>query len=433
LELSPPPLAESIASPVSSAAIILPVNKVDQFLALRGVACLIVLLGHCFIRMSTLVDKVSFAGQDLTWLIRPNATIGMYIFFTLSGYLMGNQFFSGKYTISTHGILNFFRARIMRLVPLFYALTLFYLIYDGSDFLRDLHLNKLLKILTFTYSIWPFEYSADHFWSVATEMQFYLFVPALFFICKRFCKNGYFLIGSLVCVLLCLELYRAQIFPKCLLPNGVLDMAQYQKKIYYPLIGNLDVFFAGFWLNMFYQWQSESNNPGTIKRFFAAVVAKLQVPNLSIFSLGRLGTAWLAILLCYVATTYMLHSNQHYFNMRFGVLNLLTATATAIFIVIARGAETNTKNAHLNIATCIKNPFRLIDCVGVLSYGIYLWHVSLIMVVFPIVVKANTVHDYLSMVLSTSILSILFATVTYLGIEKPINQLRYKLATNKLQ
>ncbi|MDR3617297.1 MAG: acyltransferase [Candidatus Obscuribacterales bacterium] len=429
MELSPPPLIESIASPVNSAAIVLPVNKVDQFLALRGIACLIVLLGHCFLRMTTLVDKVSFGGYDFTWLIRPNATIGMYIFFTLSGYLMGNQFFSGKYKISTHGILNFFRARIMRIVPLFYALTLFYLIYDGADFLRDFHPNQLLKILTFTYSIWPFEYSGDHFWSIATEMQFYLFVPALFFICKRFCKNGYFLIGSLVCVLLCLELYRAQVFPKCLLPNGVLDMAQYQKKIYYPLIGNLDVFFIGFWLNMFYQWQSETDNAGNIKRFFATMVAKLQGPALSKSSLSRLGMAWVAILSCYVATTYMLHGNQHYFNMRFGVLNLLTSAATAIFIVIARGAETNTKNAHLNIAACIKNPFRLIDCVGVLSYGVYLWHISILSFIAMIVIRENTVHDYLVLVLSTSVLSILFATVTYLGIEKPINQLRYKLAT----
>jgi peptidoglycan/LPS O-acetylase OafA/YrhL len=30
---------------------------------------------------------------------------------------------------------------------------------------------------------------------------------------------------------------------------------------------------------------------------------------------------------------------------------------------------------------------------------------------------------------STIVLAIFFATVTYLGVEKPVNQLRYKLAT----
>jgi peptidoglycan/LPS O-acetylase OafA/YrhL len=429
LELSPPALKDRTVSTFSSAAITLPTNNVDQFLALRGVACLIVLLGHCFIRMNTLVDKLSIFGQDVTWLIRPHATIGMYIFFTLSGYLMGNQFFNGKYAVSAPGIFNFFRARVMRIVPLFYALTLFYLIYDGADFLRDFHPNQLAKILTFTYNIWPFEYSADHFWSIATEMQFYLLVPALFFICRRFCRNGFFLMGSLICVLLCLELYRAQIFPKLLFPNGILDMAQYQKKIYYPLIGNLDVFFVGFWLNMFYQWLNEPNNQSTMKRFCAAGVAKLQSPTLSRSSPKTLFVAWLAIFACYIATSHMLNSNQQYFHLRFGVFNLLTAAATAVFIMIARGAEANTKNAHLNIAACIKNPFRLIDCVGVLSYGIYLWHVSLMVFSYAIFVRANTVHDYLILVLATSVLAILFATVTYLGIEKPINQLRYKLAT----
>ena len=383
---------------------------------------MIVLLGHCFIRMSNLTDGISLFGHDATWLFRPYATIGMYIFFTLSGYLMGNQFFEDKYALTTKGIFSFFRARLMRIVPLFYFLTMFYLIYDGADFLRDFHPNQLAKILTFTYNIWPFEWSGDHFWSIATEMQFYLVVPALFFVCKRFCKNGFALTASLVVGLGFLEFYRAQLFPSALFPNGGLNMAVYQKKIYYPLIGNLDVFFVGFWLNMFYHWQSGSGTSSAIKRNCQRLVIKLQNSNCTWFG-------WLAIAGCYVATTLMYCSDLQFFHMRFGIFNLLTAVATAILIVTARGAETNIKNAKLNFDACKKNPVRLLDCIGVLSYGIYLWHVSLMVYAYAIFVKANTVRDYLVLVSTTMILAVAFATVTYLGLERPVNQLRYKLAS----
>ena len=408
----------------------LPTNKVDQFLALRGVACLIVLLGHAFMRMRSLGDPLVIAGVDVTWLLRPNAAMGMYIFFTLSGYLMGNQFFDGKYAVSPRGVLSFFRARLMRIVPLYYALTLFYLIYDGVDFLRDFHPKQLLKILTFTFSIWPFEWSGEHFWSIATEMQFYLIVPVLFLICKRFCSNGYFLTTTLVSVLLGLEYYRVHTFSHCLFPNGALNMDIYHKRIYYPLIGNLDAFFVGFWLNMFYQWLENSQGQSHIKTFFARLVSRLNAPQSPRVALCRLLIAWSAIFICYlpIARIQTIDSME-LLSLQFGVLNLLTAAATAIFIVIARGAESgDSKNARLNFTSCSKNPFRLVECIGVLSYGIYLWHISIMAFLAMIIVRANTFQEYLVLVCSSTVVTIMFATVTYIAIEKPINQMRYKVA-----
>lgn len=432
MEAAPPILKEGPVDSVNTEFFTLQTNKVDQFLALRGAACLIVLLGHAFMRMRTLMDPLIIGGVDLTWLLRPNAAMGMYVFFTLSGYLMGNQFFSGKYTVSRQGICSFFRARAMRIAPLFYALTLFYLIYDGVDFLRDFHPNQLLKILTFTFSIWPFDYAGEHFWSIATEMQFYLTVPALFFICKRFCKNGYFLTASLVCVLVCLEYYRVQTYFKCLYPNGALNMTLYHKKIYYPLIGNLDAFFIGFWLNMFYEWLGNSNssqNISKVKRFFAGLVERLKGPRSAKSALSLLFIAWSTILLsCVVIARFQANDQMELMALQTGVINLMTAAATAVFIIIAHGAENNIKNARLNLDSCWKNPFRLLECIGVLSYGIYLWHISIMAFLAMIIIRTNSFHEYLLLIFSTTAVTILFATVTYIGIEKPINQMRYKLS-----
>lgn len=91
---------------------------VDPILVLRGIACLIVLLNH-------LVGKLTenFAiPPSLSWLapfVVPYGFPCVWLFFTLSSFLLTTAFLQGRFTLDGAGIRHFFTTRARRLLPLF--------------------------------------------------------------------------------------------------------------------------------------------------------------------------------------------------------------------------------------------------------------------------------------------------------------------------
>jgi hypothetical protein len=87
----------------------------DPLMGLRALACFMVLMGHFF------MVTFPFAG-DVHRIVRivleAPPWCGVWIFFTLSGYLMGKGFAKGRYTLDETGTRLFLRNRLLRIGPI---------------------------------------------------------------------------------------------------------------------------------------------------------------------------------------------------------------------------------------------------------------------------------------------------------------------------
>jgi peptidoglycan/LPS O-acetylase OafA/YrhL len=117
------------------------------------------------------------------WILESPAWLGMVMFFTLSGYLMGKGFYTGKYDLSRPGVTLYLRNRFLRIVPLMVVVGL---VIAGllATIWRSQgeHLSPKVgvRLLLFEFNSHPGPGAIGPFWSLSTEWQYYLLVPAAF-------------------------------------------------------------------------------------------------------------------------------------------------------------------------------------------------------------------------------------------------------------
>jgi len=152
-------------------------SKIDKILVLRAFAAALVFLSHLRIP-----DYGLYLGDfDLRWLILSDGQSGVKIFFVLSGYLIGKAFWDRRYSYKDlEGVKKFYLARIRRIVPLYYFVSIVLLatVYR-KIFLEAGWLYKVAGIFTFTFDIDASPYFNAAWWALSVEMQFYLLAPAL--------------------------------------------------------------------------------------------------------------------------------------------------------------------------------------------------------------------------------------------------------------
>lgn len=147
----------------------------------RGLSILFVLAAH----LLPLGSK--------SWLLNDvSASLGMSLFFTLSGFLITN------FLLRKDHILDFLIRRFFRIIPLVWLYVFIVLLFVPSN------TNQYLAHLFF-YANWlPMQLTTvtSHLWSLCVEMQFYIAIAFLVFVLK---KRGLLLI-PLIC--LAVTLYR---------------------------------------------------------------------------------------------------------------------------------------------------------------------------------------------------------------------------------
>jgi peptidoglycan/LPS O-acetylase OafA/YrhL len=148
---------------------------------LRGVAILLVVLVHCAIAASGGVPGLAAYGER-----------GVQLFFIVSGYTMMLTFGDRVDPAATR---SFYIRRAFRIVPLFWAAILFYLLITRGDGFRLWAPDGVTTrdvVLTFFFLHWSsvtaFNSVVPGGWSIAVEMQFYLLFPLLIFLFRR--PNG---------------------------------------------------------------------------------------------------------------------------------------------------------------------------------------------------------------------------------------------------
>jgi peptidoglycan/LPS O-acetylase OafA/YrhL len=134
---------------------------------IRGLAALGVIWGHTM--WSIRPGLTSTGGPSIVL----DGAFWVWVFFVISGYLQGHAFFGGRYGLDAAGVRAFWRARVFRIVPLFwFALAVAYTL---QRFLAvpPVGPGEVLRQLTATTSNYSL---VGPLWSIAVELQFYILV-----------------------------------------------------------------------------------------------------------------------------------------------------------------------------------------------------------------------------------------------------------------
>jgi peptidoglycan/LPS O-acetylase OafA/YrhL len=132
---------------------------------LRGLAIISVIASHF--------------GRNERWLVYVDGTIGVQIFFILSGFLITSLLLKEKVTRRSISLKNFYIRRFLRIIPVAYLYLLVVIILNQ---VFNLHIPALSFLMSFSFfrNI-PLtnDWYTGHFWTLATEEQFYILTPFL--------------------------------------------------------------------------------------------------------------------------------------------------------------------------------------------------------------------------------------------------------------
>jgi peptidoglycan/LPS O-acetylase OafA/YrhL len=213
----------------------------DPLMGLRAMACLLVVMGHYF--MIVLPFSTDGVSPVIQALLQSCPWAGVWIFFTLSGYLMGKGFIGGRYKTDEVGSKIFWLNRALRIAPVYITCVLIVSAIKYPSIFEPRHLWMLVDVLLFDlHSFLPINPIAA-LWSVTAECYFYLLAPflsiALLGWNRRFGNRFLALPVGLIALATGSRLLLATFYPAQMLVFG-----------YEPTIPNLDMFVAGMCLNL---------------------------------------------------------------------------------------------------------------------------------------------------------------------------------------
>lgn len=304
---------------------------------LRGVAVLMVLIGHLY-QKSFLVDAFPLTALCLGRIVGFGG-YGVELFFVLSGFLITGILLDTKH--KRNSTINFYARRILRIFPLYYgalAIVLFAVPHFASlDDGARLILSRQVWLWTYLAN-WPGVYVWDdsnvfllgHFWSLCVEEHFYILWP----------------VGVLL-------LSRRNLFCLCvaILALGLLSRCQTS------LLGASEL---SIWA-----WPTFQKIDGLAVGAMIAIA--LRTPQLHRFiPIGRLFTTWLFALAAACLTIMWLPRRLNY-----PVIGVFAETVVVMFfgalLLFVLRAQSN--------ATCYKlMTFVGLSAFGKYSYGLYVIH-----------------------------------------------------------
>lgn len=149
---------------------------------LRGMAILMVVLVHC-------QEEARGGGAAFAWFAERCGELGVPLFFMVSGYTMMLTFGG---TVDPGAIRSFYIRRIFRIVPLFWAAIVFYLVLTRGQGITNFAPDGVSArdvLLTFLFLHWgsvtAYNSVVPGGWSIAVEIQFYLLFPLLIYLFRR--------------------------------------------------------------------------------------------------------------------------------------------------------------------------------------------------------------------------------------------------------
>ena len=335
-------------------------NKANIFDILRAVAIFMIFNTHNFCVLPIFAQGIVYPPFFYT-----PAWAGCWIFFILSGYLLGKGFYAEKYdTSSVKGFLTFYARRLCRIVPLY----LFFLLLVFCFISPELLLNKSIFLyLTFRFNgTVGSSIQTGALWFVSTIVHLYLLAPFVYkFILKKVKTPLFFII--FVVGGLALRLYQRKLGMDW---NGV---------TYTPFYSNLDLFFGGMFFNVIVEKYKQMDIKPQISKFIqilsSVLLLGLIIKNTQIYSLVKSSEDIYFFTYAYICPTLYL---------------IFTS-----FVIMAFEPKEKVKYAPLNFKNMLKNPVRFIEGFGVVSFSFYMLHSTVLYSFGPICAKFGEVHAVL--------------------------------------
>ncbi|MBL7890343.1 MAG: acyltransferase [Bacteroidia bacterium] len=304
---------------------------------LRFIAVFIVILDHLELMKSYFNLKTLWSNEFSSHV----GKFGVTIFFVLSGFLISYLLFLEKKQFHSISIKDFYVRRALRIWPLYFILILLgFFVLPNLDFFSipvnepvsvnfsqkfSLYLFFAANVGFVFYQVVPF---AGVLWSVAVEEQFYLFWPHLIKHSKRILFVLF--ISLIVYMLLKISFINNYYSADKVLMNKLVKLIE-RTRFSSMIIGGI-----GAWV-LFYN-----------KKKILAFVYRPTVQIISLFAL---------LILFFVYNTH----NIPYFNL---IKNEFISLLVAVLIL----------NISSNTKTLINLEFKVLDFLGKISYGMYVYH-----------------------------------------------------------
>ena len=176
---------------------------------LRGIAIIMVVFFHLHLSWNS------------SYLTIFNGSLGVLIFFVLSGFLITTLCIKEKVITKDISLKNFYLRRLLRIFPVAYLFIIVIIILNYIFKLKISYINIIgaaLYLMNFSSYFRKYHdtYFTGHFWSLSVEEQFYLFFPIIL---KKKFKVYLLLILTIVFVIplvICLQYFYVSLNTKVL-------------------------------------------------------------------------------------------------------------------------------------------------------------------------------------------------------------------------
>ena len=287
---------------------------------IRGVAILLVLVFHYRTHNLLITSDVLNHIQSFGW-------AGVDVFFVLSGFLVGGLMMKEWQRTGSVDALRFLQRRAFKIWPAYYVFLLVATLLRVRP-LKDFFWQNLFNVQNYIPS------SLGHTWSLAVEEQFYLALAALVFLFTARHWRPQTLIATCLTVAVLVEILRA-----VLLMHGHPVYTYTHTRIDALLLGVSLAALRTFWPQRFHALQRQT---APLLLVLAVGLWRLYVDRDAFPLPDELISPWLITFVDYAAASLLL--------------------------LLYR--------PDLRPAGGRSRPYRLVARIGIYSYGIYLWHIS---------------------------------------------------------
>lgn len=350
-------------------------SQQDPLLGIRALACLNVFIGHWFLNAFKPTISLAIPYESVVrTLVSFSPWGGVWIFFTLSGYLMGKGFVTTRHNLTRNGIKKFYIHRIRRIFPIYFSVVCIVAVLMSPETLDFRNKMTIIEFLEYCFfDLNALKGTNGALWSISAECQFYLLVPFLYLIISSlFTTNKKLLVFT---VSLCI----AFVFLRYKILTGGLP---WYEKVYMPLLTNLDCFLVG-----------------VITSIIVNNCRKNEIYLRKGMSYGFISLAALQIIL--TCCSYPSIALFSLFNEFMSLAPAVTAVCTGGCIFLFEIGELTHKS---------KNSFwKITAFAGTLTYCFYVWH-------WPIIHSLRTLFtDPINLIDSLKILPLGFSVTLFIS------------------
>lgn len=320
---------------------------------------------------------------SLGFLWQACAWCGVWIFFILSGYLIGKGFVTKRYSTDKKGIFKFYLARFLKLGIPTYIIAFLVSVIDRQTFFAD-NPWTLLRFLIFTYNGSVGVSGIGALWYVSTLMQLYVLAPFIYLLAEkllsRLGKNRKRTVLLMILGITAIEgIYRF-----CML---WIDLSWYEF-VYTPFFGNLDLFVSGMLLNYITvdnTEQERDTQKGKLLKIFAGIALAMAV-----------------LVGCY--SCY--YDRIYYFYIAACPVVFLAAS---LFYLYAFDSKRSYGFASPTLSGVIRNPATFVNFLSGISFEFYVVHISVIYHVYQYIHTDYNTVIHMKLLIITGLLSVLVA------------------------